>query len=62
MIFKTKHGGRREIPKNDSTVSFNWKLSGAEELKIIKYAEESNIHSASNYYRVSRPTIRYWIK
>ena len=43
-------------------VSFIRKPSGAEELKIIKYAEERNIHAASNYYRVSRPTIRYWIK
>ena len=29
------------------------------EIKIIKYAEERSIYFASNYYGVSRPTIRY---
>ena len=27
-----------------------------------KYAEGRSIHSAPNYYGVSRPTIRFWIK
>ena len=32
------------------------------EIKTIEYAEERSIHAASNYYGVSRLTIRYWIK
>ena len=43
-------------------ISFNRRLSASEKLKIIKYAEERSNYTAYNYYGVSRPTIRYWIK
>ena len=43
-------------------VFFNRRLSAAVKLKIIKYTEERSIHAASNYNRVLRLTIRYWIK
>ena len=43
-------------------MSFNRRLSIAEKLTIIKYTEERSIYVASNYYVVSRHTIRYWIK
>ena len=49
-------------PKMNSTVSFKGRLSAVEKLKMIKYAEERSIHTASNYYGVSRYTKRYWIK
>ena len=48
-----------EIPKKNYTVSFNRKLSVVEKLKIIKCTEERSIHAASNYYRVSKSTVRY---
>ena len=60
LIFKTR--GIRENSLKNSTVSPTWELSVAEKLKAINYAKERIIHTASNYYGVSRPTIRYWIK
>ena len=50
-----------KVAIKNSTVSFNRRLSVAEKLRIIKYTEKS-IHAAFNYYRVPRPTIKYWIK
>ena len=38
--------------KKNSTVSHNRRLSAAEKLKNIKYAEERSINAAFNYYRV----------
>ena len=55
-------GDEEKITKKNSKVSFNRRLSVAEELKYIKYAEERIIYAESNYFGVSRPTIRYWIK
>ena len=52
---------KKKIPKKNSTVSFNGRLSVAEKLKITN-TEERSIHYASNYYGISRPTMRYWIK
>ena len=49
---------RRRILNKNSIVSFNRRLSVAENLKIIKYAEEKRIHVVSNYFGVSKPTIR----
>ena len=51
-----------KIPKMYFTVSFDRRLSVAEKLKVIKYTEERGIHAVTNYYNVSRPAIRYWIK
>ena len=51
-----------KILKKNSTVSFNRRLFVAEKLKKIIYAEERRIHAVSNFYGVSRSTIRYWIK
>ena len=51
-----------KILKKNSTVSFNRRLSVDEKLKIIIYVEERSVHVVFNYYGVSRPTIRYWIK
>ena len=51
-----------EIPLENSTVSFNKRLSVAEKLNVIKYAEKRTIHVASIYYGVLRPAIGYWIK
>ena len=62
MIFKAKIEEEKKISKTKSTISFNRRLSVAEKLIIIKYAEERSIHAASNYYGVSRLTLRYWIK
>ena len=31
-------------------------------IKVITYTEQRSIYSASNYYGVSWPTIRFWIK
>ena len=45
----------------NSAVSFNKRLSVTEKIKIT-YTEERSIHYTSNYYRVSRYTMRYWIK
>ena len=60
--YLNKTGGRRKIPKRNSTIFLNGRLSVAKKLNFIKYTEERNLHAASNYYGVSRPTIRYWIK
>ena len=49
-------------PNNNSTVNFNRRLSAAKKLNIIKYARGSFINATSNYYGVSIPKIRYWIK
>ena len=51
-----------KIPKKNSTVSFKRRLSVDEKIKVIPYTKEWSIHSVFNYYRVSRPTIRCWIK
>ena len=50
------------IPKQKPYTSFNRWLSVAEKLKIIKFAEENNIHASSNLYGVSRTIIRYWME
>ena len=66
MLFQNfwnlKQKGRREILKENSEVSFNRRLSVTERLKFIKYTLERSIYSVYNYYRVSRPIIRYYIK
>ena len=41
----------RRISKKNSITSFNTRLSVAEKLKIIKYAEERGIQAASNYMK-----------
>ena len=51
-----------KIPKQKPHASFNRRLSVAEKLNIIKYAEENSIHASSNLYGVSRTIIRYWMK
>ena len=51
-----------KIPKQNPHLSFNRRLSDAEKLKIIKYAEEISIHASSNLYGVSRTIIRYLMK
>ena len=51
-----------KFSKMNYTVSFNRRLSVAEKLRFIKYAEENIIHVASNYYEVSKTRVRYWIK
>ena len=55
---QNKNGEEERIPKTNSTVYFNRRLSVAEKLQIIKNKEERNIHVASNYYGVSKSTIR----
>ena len=50
-----------KMPKMYFTVSFDRRLYVAEKLKVIKYTEERGIHAVSNYYEVSRLTIRNWI-
>ena len=51
-----------KIPNQKPDTSFNRRLSVAEKLEIIKYAEENSIHASSNLYDVSITIIRYWIK
>ena len=53
---------KEKIPKKNFLISFERRLSVAEKLKIIKYAEKRIIHVASNYYEVSIPTIKCRIK
>ena len=53
---------KEKIPKKNSSVSYERRLSVAEKLKIIKYTEKRIIHVASNYYEVSIPKIKYRIK
>ena len=48
-----------KMNKKNYTVSFISRLSVAEKLKIINYIKERSIRTASNYYGVSRLTIRY---
>ena len=55
---QNKNGEEERIPKTNSTVYFNRRLSVAEKLQIIKNKEERNIYVASNYYGVSKSTIR----
>ena len=50
-----------KISRQKHDTSFNRRLSIAEKLKIIKYAENS-IHASSNLYGVSRTIIRYWVE
>ena len=47
--------------KANPCISFNRRFSVDEKLKVIKYAEENNLHAASNLYGISRQAIRYWI-
>ena len=51
-----------KIPMHKPNTAFNRRLSVAEKLKIIKYAEENSIHASSNLYGVSRTIIRYWME
>ena len=48
--------------KPKSYTSFNRRIWIAEKFRIIKYAEESNLHAASSLFDISRKAIQYRIQ